>query len=212
MSEKTLSLAILGASGHGKVLADMALLGPYASVHFFDDAWPNLENNRHWPVVGDFAALLSSLRRYDGVIVGIGNCEVRLRLHRLLQEQGAPLVSLIHPHAFVSPLATLGVGGVVCAGAVISTDAVIGACAIVNTGASVDHDCTLGDAVHLSPGVRLCGNVKVGDTSWVGAGATVRQGIHIGDRVMVGAGSVVVRNIDAGQMVMGNPARPMVRP
>ena len=35
-------LAILGASGHGKVAADAAEQGGWPSVAFFDDAWPGL--------------------------------------------------------------------------------------------------------------------------------------------------------------------------
>jgi glycosyltransferase involved in cell wall biosynthesis len=36
-------LAILGASGHGKVLADAAEQCGWPSVSFFDDAWPGLQ-------------------------------------------------------------------------------------------------------------------------------------------------------------------------
>jgi hypothetical protein len=38
-------LAILGASGHGKVVADAAGLAGWDEVVFFDDAWPGLTQN-----------------------------------------------------------------------------------------------------------------------------------------------------------------------
>jgi hypothetical protein len=41
-------LAILGASGHGKVVADTALSAGWAEVVFFDDGWPGLQANGHW--------------------------------------------------------------------------------------------------------------------------------------------------------------------
>ncbi len=35
-------LAILGASGHGKVVAEIAELCGWGKIHFFDDAWPDM--------------------------------------------------------------------------------------------------------------------------------------------------------------------------
>lgn len=43
--------AILCASGHGKVIADIADiagLNGYNKVHFFDDRWPKLSQVAHW--------------------------------------------------------------------------------------------------------------------------------------------------------------------
>lgn len=202
-------LALLGASGHGKVVADAALAAGWQSVVFFDDAWPGLTVNGHWPVVGGTAALLARLSEFDGALVTIGRCATRWQKHQALRAAGARLVSLVHPHACVSSLATLGVGSVVMAGAVVNVDAVVGEACIINTGATVDHDCVLGHAVHVSPGAHLSGDVRVGACSWVGVGAAVRQGIRIGADVMVGAGAVVVKPVPDGQTVVGNPARPV---
>ncbi|MWL88200.1 MULTISPECIES: acetyltransferase [unclassified Cupriavidus] len=205
------SLALLGASGHGKVVADAALAAGWQEVFFFDDAWPSRTSNGRWPVVGDSAALLARLDEFDGVIVAVGNCEARWKLQGLLENAGARLATVVHPRAYVSPFASLGCGTVVMANAVVNADAVIGPAGIVNTGATVDHDCTLGHGVHISPGAHLSGNVTVGDCSWVGVGAAVRQGIQIGDNVMVGAGAVVVRAVENGVTVTGCPAEPLTR-
>lgn len=58
-------LAILGASGHGKVIADAGLSG-FDDVVFFDDAWPKLAANGRWQEVGDSAQLLSRCREFEG--------------------------------------------------------------------------------------------------------------------------------------------------
>jgi len=200
-------LALFGASGHGKVVADAALAGGWGSVEVFDDAWPQCNRNGPWPVTGDSAALMARLQDFQGVLVSIGNCAVRWDKHQALLAAGAPLVTVVHPAAAVSRHATLGLGTVVMAGAVVNIDAIVGQAGIVNTGATVDHDCLLGDAVHICPGAHLAGSVRVGCCSWVGVGAAVKQGMSIGDRVMVGAGAVVVRPVPDAQTVVGNPAR-----
>lgn len=200
-------LAILGASGHGKVVADTAECCGWQTIDFFDDAWPGLKANGAWQVVGDTAALRERLQEYDGVAVAIGNNLVRYNKLRELEDAGARLCSLVHPAATVSRHALIERGSVVFAGAVVNADARIGLGAILNTGCSVDHDCELGAAVHISPGARLAGGVKVGNLSWVGIGASVRQLVRIGSQVTVGAGAAVVADIQDRLTVVGVPAQ-----
>ena len=200
-------LAILGASGHGKVVADAAEQIGWKNIHFFDDAWPGFTQNGAWRVVGSSVELLTSLHEYDGVIVGIGDNSVRSRKLRDLEAAGANLVSVVHPSAKVSPYARLGVGSVVFANAAINTDATIGAGAIVNTGSVVEHDCVLGNCTHVSPNATLAGGVKVGDLAWVGANACVKQLVSIGSGVVIGMGSVVLQDVVSGQVIAGNPAK-----
>lgn len=202
-------LAILGASGHGKVVADAAERSGWGSIRFFDDAWPGLTVNGHWPVVGSSVELLSNLEEYDGVVVGIGDNRIRHQKLQDLDTAGARVVSVIHPSATVSPYVKLGPGAVVFANAVINADVVIGAGAIINTGAVIEHDCRLGECTHVSPNATLAGGVVLGQLVWVGANACVKQLVSIGNEVVVGMGSVVLQNVVAGQVVAGNPARPL---
>lgn len=202
-------LAILGASGHGKVVADTAGLLGYEVV-FFDDAWPQLKVNGHWPVVGDTTQLLSLASEFTGVVVAIGNNRIRQDKLTLLADAGFDLPVLVHPHACVSRYAVLGFGTVVFAGAVVNADAQLGAGVILNTGCTVDHDCVLGDAVHVSPGANLAGGVQVGERSWIGIGSSVRQLVTIGADVVVGAGAAVVKDVADSVTVMGVPARRLI--
>lgn len=203
-------LAILGASGHGKVVADAAELSGWDEVVFFDDAWPKLGHNGPWAVIGDTAALLREVSEFDGVVVAIGNNRIRRTKNQELVASGGQLVSVIHPSAVVSAHAQVSVGSVVFANAVINACAKVGEGCIVNTGALVEHDCVLGDYAHISPNAVLAGGVEVGSLVWIGASASIRQLITVGEGSLVGMGAVVTKDVPPGVTVVGNPASAFV--
>lgn len=205
----TSSLAIVGAGGHGHVVADCAEALGWGRIEFFDNA--GAAGPGPWPVVGSVEALLARLADYDAVIVGIGANRPRLELHRTLAAHGGAMATLIHPGATVSRHARVGGGSIVCAGAVVGFGAVVGEACIINTAATVDHGDRLADGVHVSPGAHLAGDVTVGECSWVGLGAAVREGVRIGRDVRVGAGAAVVAATPDGIDVVGVPARPLGR-
>ena len=201
------SLAILGAGGHAKVIADAALCSRWQQVTFFDDNWPQNNTIGPWKISGNTESLITQLSEFDGVIIAIGNNVIRLEKIAHFMKESIPLATVIHPSAVVSRYAVVAQGSVVFANAVINPDSHIGLGAIINTGATVDHDCILGDAVHVSPGANLAGGVCVGDLSWIGIGSAVKQRVKIGNKVIVGAGAVVVNDIPDDCTVVGIPAK-----
>lgn len=200
-------LALLGASGHGKVVADAALASGWESVVFFDDGWPAVETNGSWSIAGDTNALLCRLEDFDGVVVTIGHCATRLAKYQQLHQAGARMATVVHPKAVVGSGVEIGAGSVLMAGAIINIDSTVGDACIINTGATVDHDAYLADGVHICPGAHLAGDVRVGEGSWVGISAVVRQSLSIGAGVTIGAGAVVVASVADGITVVGNPAK-----
>lgn len=203
-------LAILGGGGHGRVVADVAeASGRWDDIVFYDDAWPQRQENGPWKVNGAIQSFFELRPGTCDVVVAIGDNALRAQIAMQLCDAGFPLVSVIHPTASISRHALIGPGTVVFAGAVVNIGAVVGTACIINTRAIVEHDCVLGAAVHVSPGANLAGVVTIGDTSWVGIGACVRQQITIGRNVMIGAGAVVVKSLPDGVTVVGNPARLM---
>ena len=200
-------LAIIGASGHGKVVAELAELLGWTEIVFFDDAFPQVNQVEVWTVRGKTEDLWEQITDFDGCIVAIGNNLIRRRKTQDILINQGNLVSLIHPSSSVSKYTVIEAGSVVMAGAIINPFSKIGSACIVNTLASIDHDCVLADGVHISPGVNLAGAVKIGQQSWIGIGASVKQSISIGDDVIVGAGAVVVSDVAKGLVVVGIPAK-----
>lgn len=192
-------LNIIGASGHGKVVADIARLNGYSDIVFWDDN-SDVKECLGFPVTG------TSLEATEGdVFVAIGNCEIRKRLMEYYNDRVQPI--LIHPNAVVADSATLEKGTVVMAGAVINPDAKIGKGCIINTCSSVDHDCIIHEYVHIAVGAHICGTVSIDELTWIGAGATVINNVSICESCMIGAGAVVVSNIERKGTYIGVPAR-----
>jgi sugar O-acyltransferase (sialic acid O-acetyltransferase NeuD family) len=205
-------LLIVGAGGHGQVVAEAAkLMGRWEPIAFLDDRHPALQMNGSWPVLGTAEQALEFLHTYPDLAVAIGENERRVRLLRKFAKLGFNLPCIVHPSAALSESAKVEAGTVILAQSAINVGAVIGWGGIINTGATVDHDCRLGEGVHMSPGAHLAGGVSVGRYSWIGIGAAVIQEISIGERVMVGAGAAVVRDVRDGTTVTGVPARQRAR-
>lgn len=192
-------LVIIGASGHGKVIADIAEKNGYKEIVFLDDN-ESIRECAGFPVIGK----LSEADRIDGdKIVAIGNAKIREKIQEQLQD----LIMLLHPSAIISRRVKIGIGSVVMAGAVINSDVIIGNGCIINTGASVDHDCRIGNYSHVSVGAHIAGTVEIGDRTWIGAGATVSNNVNICEDCMIGAGAVVIKDIDRAGTYVGVPAR-----
>lgn len=198
MSKK---LIIIGASGHGKVVADIALLNGYEDIVFLDDD-PGKKECLGFPVIGD-VSLLESIE--GEVFVGIGDNRIREAYMKAHPEREYPV--FVHPRAVVARDVKLGRGTVVMAGAVINPGADIGEGSVVNTGSSVDHDSIVGDYSFVAPGARICGCVNIGDRVWAGAGSVVINCVSVCDDCMIGAGSTVLHDIKEPGTYFGTPAR-----
>ncbi len=201
-------LAILGASGHGRVVAEIAKLSGWEKIVFFDDNISVLDKEFDLlELMGGTKELISKLNDIDDCFVAIGDNKIRSEKVKLLLTENANIVSLVHPSAKVSSCAYIEKGTVIMAGAIINPFVKIGLSSIINSGSIVDHDCICGDFVHISPGVNISGGVEIGKNTWIGIGSSLKQNIKIGENVIIGAGSVVVENIPSQSTAFGSPAK-----
>lgn len=194
-------LIIIGASGHGKVVADIAKKIGYTDIVFLDNN-ESIKTCYGYPVIGN-NSLASDI---DGdLFVAIGNSLIRESLMTQYSDRNFPI--LIHPDSVIADDVDIGIGSVVMAGTVINPSVRMGKGVIVNTCSSIDHDCSIGNFCHISVGAHLCGTVRVGDSTWIGAGSTVNNNVDICSDCMIGAGAVVVKKIDKVGTYVGVPAR-----
>jgi sugar O-acyltransferase (sialic acid O-acetyltransferase NeuD family) len=204
-------IAVVGAGGHGKVVADALLsAGSVELVGLLDD------DEALWGTKILELPVLGSIRCWagdgiDAVAMGIGGNAERHRLFQRLAEDGARFATVIHPSAVIGREVSIGTASVVLANVVVNAGTVVGDNVILNTACTVDHDCVLETSVHVAPGAHLAGAVRVGEGSLVGAGATILPGIAVGSWSTVGGGAAVTRDIPGGVTVVGVPAREIRR-
>lgn len=199
-------LIIIGASGHGKVVADLAIkMNNWHGVVFLDDD-ESIKTSMGLEVIGKTADAFSYKDEAD-FFVAIGNNVMREKIQEKLIYEGLPIAKLIHPSAVIGIDVEIGIGTAVMAGVVINSSAKIGKGCIINTSASVDHDNFIGDYVHISPGVKTAGSVSVDKCTWLGIGSIVSNNVNICSGCKVGAGAVVIKDISEPGTYAGVPAR-----
>lgn len=115
--------------------------------------------------------------------------------------------TLIHPTAYVSPLAQLGQGVFVGANSVIGPGARLGDHVFVNRGVTVGHDTHIGSFSRLQPGANLGGLSRIGAGVTIAIGATVLERLVIGNGAFVGAGAVATEDVPEDVLVLGIPAK-----
>ena len=149
-------LIILGAGGHGRVVADIAeQIGKYDEVFFLDD------NSKDDKVIGkceDFEKFKSvDTEMYPA----FGNNKGRVDWENRIEDAGIKLAKIIHPLAYVSPKAYIADGCVIMPYAIINTATVVEKACIINIGAIIDHDCILEEGCHIAPGVIVKGENRL---------------------------------------------------
>lgn len=199
----SVSVVIIGASGHGKVVADIIEKSGDRLVGYLDDDESLGDFFNGYPVLGKIAEYI--LYMQHAFVVAIGNAEIRQRV--TLKSKGANWYTAVHPSAIIAKNTLVGEGTVVMAGVVINAYAVIGKHCIINSSAVIEHDNVIEDYVHISVGTKLAGTVHIGQGTWVGIGAVVSNNINICRNCMIGAGGVVVADINEPGTYIGIPAK-----
>ena len=152
-------LLILGAGGYGKTIADVAMqLGCYETIAFLDDG----STGTH--ILGKCEDFLRFAGEFDELYPAFGNNAFRMKWLETLLAAGIAVPTLVHPRAYVSPRAKLGIGTMVLPMAVVNTGVTVDDGCIINIGALIDHDSVIEAGTHLAPGaiVKAENRIKAG--------------------------------------------------
>ena len=164
------TLLILGAGGYGKTIADVAdQLGIYERIAFLDDGKEGPD------ILGRCADYASYTDENTDVYPAFGNNEYRMRWLSTLLAEKIAVPTLVHPRAYVSPRAKLGVGTTVLPMAVVNTGVTVGNGCIINIGALIDHDSVIEAGTHLAPGAIVKAENRIRAGSKINSGDVIEN-------------------------------------
>ncbi|MDV7137750.1 acetyltransferase [Maribacter sp. TH_r10] len=193
---------VLGAGGHGKVVASILIQNEIDVFGFYDD---NEEYQGKSfmgiPVLGKISDLKSDKNVH--AIIAIGD---NSRRKELAQKFDFYWINAIHPFTSIDPSAKIGVGNVICAGVIIQRGSRLGNHNIVNTKTSLDHDCTVTNYCHMAS-ANVAGSVNLKEGAFLALNSSVLPNLNIGEWSIVGAGAVVIKDISPNKVAIGVPAK-----
>lgn len=213
-------IAIYGAGGSAREVAWLIQSciedsETYQVVCFIDDNEAN-----HGTMLNGIPVMSLETARQDypnaKVVGGVGTPKTRQRLMEKAAATGFEYDTIIHPRVERSQWIEVGLGTVICAGNILTTNVILGQHVQINLDCTVGHDVIIGDYTTLAPGVHVSGCVELGQRVYVGTGAVIINGtrenpIVIGNDVVIGAGACVTKSIPDGLTVVGVPAKPLRR-
>ena len=194
---------VIGAGGHGRVVADAVIKSGDRILGFLDDTVAKNVSVLGYPVMGKICDAVH-FKEPVRFVLGIGSNIVR---KQIAERYPLRWHTVAHPSATIGEDVTMGEGSVVLAGSIVNTGASVGRHCILNSGCIVEHDCMVSDFTHISPGAVLCGTVSVGALCHIGAGSVIRNNIRICDDCTIGIGAAVVKDIVKSSVYAGVPAR-----
>ena len=187
-------LLIVGAGGHGRVVAEAAQLSGVRIAGFIDNETNRLPSELDSiQVLGDDSLLPTLDSSTYSFTVGVGMpriSDLRATIFLKMLNLGFTPLSVFHPSAVISPSAEVKAGAQIMAHAVVQAGAVIGQGVIVNTGAVIEHDCNIDEFCHIAPCAVVLGGASVGANSLIGANAVVLPNSQVSQRYLVSALSV----------------------
>lgn len=207
-------LLIIGAGGFGREVAAWA--------------WHVRPEAREWDSMAFLdanPAALAGMDGFDGImevvgdpatyeplptdrfVCGIGHPRTKLTLCRALLDRGAHFINLIHPSSVIGVGNRFGIGTVICALCVVTSNVYFGDFVTLNASSTVGHDARLGDGCMLSGHADVTGYATLGEGVFVGSHGCVLPSVVVGDYAIVGAGSVATRKVKPHTTVFGVPAR-----
>ena len=110
---------------------------------------------------------------------------MRDKLLRNLQKYGYNVPVLIHPTAYVSRTATIGIGTVVEPKAIVNANSYIAKGCVISVGSIVDHDVEAGICCHINAGAIVKAGGKVENFRKLEAGEIVLGYELVGQKGMI---------------------------
>ena len=200
-------IIIIGTGGFARevagLLLDMGLGEEWVAFVERDEVW------KQGQIFGKPIWKESTINPHNfRLVVGVSKPDVREKIVSRLPI-GIDYPTLIHPSAICSPWVEMGIGTILCAGCILTTEIKLGKHVQLNLNTTIGHNVQLGNFVTTAPAVNISGDCRIGDQVYLGTQAATKQGIHLANGVTLGMGAMAVKDLKEPGTYIGVPARKM---
>lgn len=206
-------LLLIGASGLAReALTVVRAAGEHEAIGFLDD------DPATWGRQFDDLTVLggsTDAQEYPSaqLLLCPGRGAARRALAKKLAELGRSdddYLTVIDESVAIPPSCSVGVGSILLAGSVLTTNIELGRHVVVMPNVTLTHDDLIESYATLCAGVSLGGNAWIGEGAYIGMNASVREGLKVGKNSVLGMGAVLLTDLPAGQTWAGVPARQLM--
>ena len=207
------NLLIIGARGFGREVYNAFLrTESYMNKEICVKGFLDDKEDAFDGISDDLPPIIGSVENYiinpdDVFICALGDSTWRKHYVEIISKKGGRFINIIHPSAYVSPQAKIGVGCFISSFTSVSPNSTIGNHVMIQAYDTISHDTIIGDYASIESYVFLGGYSKVGEMTTMHTKSSIIPHKSVGKSCVVGFGSVVMRSFKDEVHVFGNPAR-----
>lgn len=184
----------------------------YPNYYVVEDGNEDIGNYLHGREIISESCLIELYGEIGGnCFIGVGNPIIKQKISAKL----AAFSKFIYPNLIHNSAVTetrkdrlcMGVGNIICANVVLTTNISLGDFVHINLASTVGHDCVIRNFTTISPGVNISGMVNIGKRVYIGTGSSILENVSIVDDCIIGAGSTVIKSIEEPGTYIGTPVR-----
>lgn len=148
------------------------------------------------------------IKNYKGnnIVISTGRPHLLKKLSGKFKDFATP--NIIHPN-FISDKKNIimGVGNIITAGVIFTTDITIGSFNVFNLNMTIGHDTIIGNYNVFNPSSNISGNNKIGDVNLFGVGSITLEKMEVGNNNIIGASALLTKKINDFGVYVGVPAK-----
>lgn len=210
-----MKIAILGTGGFAREIATLIqdinnTDSKYELIGFVDNSIEKGTLINGYPVIGNDEEI-NQTNEPIGLVLAFGEPKIKMKVRSKFTNPLVSFPTIIHPSAIVGDrkFVEIGVGCIICASVIITTNIKIKDFVTLNLQCTVGHDTIIDSYSSFMPSCNISGEVHIGEGVYCGTGVKIINQTDIGERSIIGAGAVVAKSIPAYCTAVGVPAKPI---
>lgn len=194
---------LLGGGGLAIEIAEYMISEGYRLCGYYDPH-EDVDSSAVMPYLGDERHEFSRNVYY---IIGAGLIPLRMKMISFIETHGLEVGTFISKCAYVSSLAKIGKGAVICPFSVVSGNPNVGNYILMNSMSNIAHHAIIGDNVVIGPGARVNGHCVLGNNVTLGANAALIPGTSIANDAEIGILTYPRRKVRQKKLILSRPGQ-----